>query len=919
MTFTVAVELFVADAWLDITAIDDDTKLLEEGAVTITRGRSDQQGRVAPTEVRFTYRDNLATFDGDNPASAWYRQVGLGTPMRVKVDGEVRAVVEIVGWDPSWDDFDEVINVAVVGAGILRRIEDGEKPLRSAAYRAFTAPVNDPYRVAYWPFEEESGATTVSSPTPGATVSLDGSADIDFRATESMSSAGLAQFGDVFTFLTFNLPTWTNTLGQHFVGSLVRWPEGGLNDGLVLWRWYFTGGDVDWVDLLHNTGDVLRLQAYSGGVVVSTVVVSDWTGILDNRESFLFCTFHQNGADIDVRLRATTATSWLLEVSATISTRTLGRMHKMVMNTGQGQAGWSFGHVIVGSNKDAFGNFVDDLDSNASYLVTGARGYDLETAGKRILRLADEEDIPITVTGTSTDTARLGTQGSQTAPEMVYACTDTDGGILFEKRDALELEYRTRVNLYNQTPTANLTYSHLARGFRPAADDLRVTNSVTAQRDGGGTGVYTIPDDDWWHWTTQDPPDGARLRESEATLPVAEDGQLRTQAGWRAHLGSWREKRFRLVTLELANTNFSTDDKTAVRALDLGDVLAIDMTGAPAYVPYNELRLMVQGYTETCATFLHTFAFNTTPADIFEVSQVDALGSQLQNTVDADDTSLLISPPSVGRAWSTSSTDLPYDIQVNGDPMRVTAIATDTPAFVAAGTNAAGNNAGVAPALPAGIAAGNLMLLFAGIRNSGTGTVGTNPTGWLTLVDFGNIRLLYRYHRSGDSAPTVTFSGGVANADTFGRIFGFSGLSHIIATGTKAAPAAVTSLNSSAQNMAYSAFSLASGRTGVSLIFAWKQDDWTGVAAPSGFTEMDDTAATTGDDLGHAAYYDLTGQSEAAGSLVVTGGASAISRTIALHLRPTQTATVTRGIAGTGVSHSPGDEVRGWRMGVTGL
>src|SRR5687768_2247229 len=112
MTFAVTVELFLSGAWLDITEIDDDTKVLAAGSVAITRGRSDQQGRVAPTEVRFSYRDNNALFDGDNPASAYYRQIGLGTPMRVTVDGEVRAVVEIAKWDPSWDDTDQVVTVA---------------------------------------------------------------------------------------------------------------------------------------------------------------------------------------------------------------------------------------------------------------------------------------------------------------------------------------------------------------------------------------------------------------------------------------------------------------------------------------------------------------------------------------------------------------------------------------------------------------------------------------------------------------------------------------------------------------------------------------------------------------------------------------------------------------------------------------
>lgn len=922
MTFAVTVELFLSGAWLDITAIDDDTKLLAASPVVITRGRSDQQGRVAPTEVRFSYLDNLATFDGDNPASSYYRQVGLGTPMRVTVDGEVRAVVEVAKWDPSWDDTDEVLTVAVVGAGILRRLEDGEKPLRSAAYRAFTSPVNDPYRVAYWPFEEESGATTVTSPTPGASVTLGGPGTITFGALESMSSDRLAQFGSFDTFLTFVLPAWTNTLEQAFAGSLVRWPEAGLINNAIIWRLYFTGGTVDYIDLLYGTGDVLSYVVYSAGVVVQTLSTSDWTGILDDREAFLWCTFDQDGADIATRIRATTATAWTLQVSGTITGRTLGRMYQAVMGTGSGCEGMGFGHVIFGSNQDAFGNFIDDLDTGSDALVTGARGYEFEQAGLRILRLADEENIPITVTGTAADTERLSTQGAQTALEMVYTGSDTDLGILFEQRTALELEYRTRANLYNQAPAASLTYGHLTRGFRPASDDLRVTNSVTTQRDGGGTAAYAIPDDDWFHWTTQDPPDGAGLRESEARPAVAEDSQLRPQAAWLAHIGAWREKRFRQVVLELANTRFDADDKAAVRALDIGDVLAIDTTAAPAYVPYTEIRLMVQGYTETVTKHTHTFAFNTTPADPFEVAQVDSgPGSILAAPIDDNDDFIRIQP-GTGRAWSESADDLPYHIQVGGQPMTVTGMSTDTPAFIAAGAIAAGNNASITPALPAGITAdsAHLLIIWATIRNSGTGTVNT-PTGWDVIAQVSpqrNVTLFGRYYETGDAAPLITFTSGAANATTLARMFAFSGLSMALASGPKAVPAAHMQLNSSAQDMAYPALTV--NRDGsVALLFAWKQDDWTSVAPPSGYTEMSDDPSALGDDAAVWAGYDLTAASAAAGSLVVTGGASAISRTAVLALRPTQTADVTRGIAGTAVAASVGAEIHGWRMGVTGL
>lgn len=927
--YAVAVEIHVDGAWLDITRLDDDTRVL--GDVTITRGASDQQGEPVPTEVNFRYLDNNLTLDGENPRSAYYRKISVpGTPLRVKVDGEIRASLEIVAMPITPGQTPEINEMTVTAAGLLRQYDQGQPPLRSAAYRAFTAMVNDPYRVMYVPFEEESEATTVAIATAGGSVTLGGPGTINFGAVESMSSARLAQFGSFDTFITFVLPPWTNTLDQHLAGSLVRWPAAGLLNNAIIWRWYFTGGGIDYVDLLHTTGDVLQLQFYAAGAVVSTICTSDWTGILDDRESFLFCTFHQNGADIDARIRATTATSWLLQVSGTAAGLTLGRMYQIVMGTGSGCADMGFGHVIVGSNKDAFGNFIDDLDSSSEALVTGARGYNLEAAGARIQRLADEEEIPITVSGTASDTERLAPQGIDTLLGLIRTAARVDLGILAETRTELEISYRTRANLYNQAPTAQLALAHLQPGFRPTSDDLRVVNDFTASRPGGSSARYAIPDGDIYHYSTEAPPDGAGFRSGSEQVDVGSDDQLNEQAAWRAHLGAWRERRFSSVTFELAKDDlgtFTADEVAAVHALDLGDVITFDMTGAPAYVPYDELRLMVRGYTETLSRFLHTFTFDTIPADMYEVAQVDAgPGSMLAAPIDDNDDFIRVQP-GTGKPWSESSADLPYNIQVNGDPMTVTGASTDTPTFIAAGTASHANNADVTPGLPAGMTpdVGQLMIMVAAIRNSGTGTVNT-PTGWEVLAQTSpqrNFTVFGRYYETGDVAPTVSFTAGAPNADTSARIAAFSSLSMALDYEVQG------QLNSSAANVAYAAMPLrvAGGGEGVrrtnnvTFIAAWKQDDTTGVTAATGFTEAFEASTTTGDDQSIALDYrlDTAAAATAAGSKTWGGGAAAISRAFVFALRPLQTLDVTRGVAGVAVAHGVGDEVHGWRMGITGL
>lgn len=216
--------------------------------------------------------------------------------------------------------------------------------------------------------------------------------------------------------------------------------------------------------------------------------------------------------------------------------------------------------------------------------------------------------------------------------------------------------------------------------------------------------------------------------------------------------------------------------------------------------------------------------------------------------------------------------------------IRVT-ITNPARAFIAAGAVAHGNNASVQPALPAGLIADTdgthqqLMILVAAIRNSGTGTV-NEPAGWTTLANFGNVRVMGRTYATGDTAPTVTFTGGAANADTTARIAAWRGAMPTL-FGT-----ASTQLNASAQNIATPSLTITQ-QYALVLVIGWKQDDTTGAdfSAFTGFTEVFDESTTTGDDqsLNMAWAFQTTPPANiATGTITMGGGAAAISRAIVL-------------------------------------
>lgn len=217
---------------------------------------------------------------------------------------------------------------------------------------------------------------------------------------------------------------------------------------------------------------------------------------------------------------------------------------------------------------------------------------------------------------------------------------------------------------------------------------------------------------------------------------------------------------------------------------------------------------------------------------------------------------------------------------------RVKAVDDDAMTFVAAGTADSDNNASLTPGLPAGWAEGDLLLVLAAIRNSGTGTVDT-PAGYLELASSGNVALLGKRATASESGPTVTFTGGAAGADTIAQMAAFRNAELEPATWE-------AMLNVSAQDIAYPSVVPPLDDCTV-LLCGWKQDDWTSVATVDDFTEIGETDSTAGSDAGIVWDYQI--QTDATGiptgSFDVTDGASAISRALAVVLRKADALTTT--------------------------
>lgn len=926
VTFTPEIELWVDEAWLDITNIDSDTRVLAgtDGAsgIQIARGNvGDEDNHTAPTSVQFTYLDNNSMLDGENPASVYYRKIGQGTKMRVSMDGDIRAVVKLSEWDiqPSTDgDGNAIVLVNVKGDGVLLDLQNQstEQPLQSPAYRALSAAENDDARIYYVPLEDESGTDKIMGSGIG-TGTVFTYNEVSLGSGESSnSSARLASLGTNGMIVVVP-PAYTST--EHKLGMLWRFPEDGLTGAPAAPLRIECDGNIDAIEL-QVTGNNVRLRAFIGSVTADETGLYDLTGYIDEgQEFFLTVELSQDGADLDVAFLIIREDGEAVVPAETWLGTTVTRIRAWY--TGFTDcAGSSVGHMILGNDTNAFNNYI-----NGNSYARGTTGFLREPAGVRIDRITNEENgISPTIVGSAADTILLGPQGtSSTQIDVLDEAAEADHGILADDREDLALWYRTRSSMYNQIPTLEIAFEHLQPGYSLNNTRVGLTNDVTASRDGGSTGSYAIPDDDPWHWTTQEPPDGAGPRKSSISPNVWSDEQLNDQAAWVAHIAAWREKRASTVRLELAKDTFTSAQRAAARATDLGDLISTDLTNAPAWAPYNEIRQIVRGYTEELSKFAHTIVFNTAPADPYEVEVVTSgPTSVIAAPISDSDTSVKIAPGD-GQEWSTA--DEPYHINIDGDPMTVTAITTDTPTFIAVGAVSYADNANVTPALPAGMTVdvGQALIAVVFRRQSGAGIIGSAPTGYEEIARSpdNDWAVFGRYYRTGDVAVQYTVSGGSAG-DTVGAVvMGWSGLSIVpdknVRNGYPLGFA--RSVNSSAQNIAYPRLILRRANS-LGVIIGKKDDDWTSVTQVT--TERVDSSSTTGSDIGiviNTSVPGAAGSTIASGTLTVTGGASAVSEGFVVGIRPLQTATVTRSIAGAAVAHTIGDTVHAWRPGFTGL
>lgn len=807
-----------------------------------------------------------------------------------------RLVGELAASNPVWpgEGVETAAQVKWDVGGVLRRMKQGEAPLKSTLRRYVTGRLQIANIHGYWPMEDGSEATKAVSAIAGHPPINIGGSDWRFAAESSLhSSSALPTVSSGLIAYAVEIPPYTaNATSQTRVDLFVRIDTPNVTpDGTFIMAIEANGTATRWTLAIDDTNVAVVATDVNGGSIVG----STWPS--DSRMFDTWCLWSfnmaQNGGNVDWGInvipiplglnfgagsaggasgsfagtvgRATTVHNWLTPAPDT--------------------GGISFGHLIVSS------------DLVVGWLAPADSAYNGEAACQRFFRLCREEGIPATFDGrygpTWAEIAELGAppMGPQRPANLLTLLEEAAivaRARIGETREALGLAWRE--SHYNQDPA--ITFGdELINPLAPVDDDQGVINDLTVSRTNAES--YNITDD-----TSIET---AGLLDHSMTVNVETDLQLPDLASWVLDESSPRTMRVPSLRVELGKNSGTLIDTWC--SVQEGDLLAFDTV--PPHWPDVEIRQIMDGYTEEISRHNWDVRINGTSADIYDVGVRedpvlgirDTGGSVLFADFDAGTDTTLTVATTAGPLWApTAATNsaLPFDIDVGGFRMTCTDIDDQGPiAFGATGTVAHAINASVTPSLPASVAAGNILLAWVAIRNANAGSVSGNDQGYEEVADFGNCSLWAKIAGASEAAPTFTFTGGVANADTSAQIVRFAGnfysLDRLLVT-------AAGGLNASAQNIAYPAVQVPEPACLI-LYLGWKQDDWTSVATIAGATEIGEPDTTTGDDQGIVWDYliQTTAADIAAGSFVVTGGASAISvGGVAVLRSSVQTFTVTQ-------------------------
>jgi hypothetical protein len=596
-----------AALWTDITA-DAQPR---DGGVLIVRGRGDEASRVPPSKMNLTLDNTAGRYARLNPLGPYYGQLSKNTPIQHWADYGL-------GWNLRYRGFvsefpprsqggqvDE--HMPIEANGPMRRLGRG-KVLASPLFRAITAHGavrTAPY--SYWPLE-----TGPSSGVPGGpAMKLTGPVTFGDGGPAGAIGTGTFDVGTMAsspvvmpTTSSWQVSFWLEIPADSVDSSpIVGW----LTPGAIYSEWfaYVNSGQpgkvaVEVFDPGVDEVFIIGTQDIRGmGPVLVTVRASQQSG-----QVYISLSINNVRASADF----TFATSdFVFPISG------IGINNLVGLDAAHGVTSLrgTVDHLYVASETAASD---DELHGQLTWLLAAGQGYAGERATDRIRRLGAEENVPVAIVGDDGRSEPMGPQPVARFLDLLRDCEATDGGMLYEQRDA-RLAYQARAGRYNARVALTLDYAagHVAPPLEPTDDDQHLLNDFTASRNGGGTARVL----------NQTHKEEVGEYADSATLNVAGDDQLADQAGWRVHQGTADDLRYPALVPNLNGRPALIPDWAG---LDVGQAGAITNPGRD--LPPGQIDAIVEGYQELLDTASWTAEANCSPGKPWKVIALghDTLG-----------------------------------------------------------------------------------------------------------------------------------------------------------------------------------------------------------------------------------------------------------------------------------------------------
>lgn len=653
-------QLFYGGVWVpDIPVYTDD------GPATIDVGYTDE-GTIRPSQMSMRINDAAApTLNPLQAASPLYGTGGRAIPAAIfaGTPGSLRAWLETSQVDPDqtpgytttpprgrrWLD--------ITAQGPLYRIGQWSDTVQSPMSRTLSQYTS---LIGYWKGEDPSTSTALST-TVGNFGQI---TDTTFGDLDAPPGAGASFVTGSNTSMVLSPKTVPVGTGFQVFWS-AKIPANPAST-LTLFQWranrILFSFDVD------PGGWTLNVSG-PGGVALGSFPTGWGTGVQPTTWAAYRAKCYQSAGNIVAEVAWYSLDTPLVVWGVTDSCA--GTLENLTSLRTTGNA------MVNGTKWDHIGavqGITDDLQSSAA--VQAFRGYTGETTTARWLRLLTEAGLDRSVIGSST--IAMGPQKPDTLSNLLREIGATEDGLIFDKRDAIEIVLRTRASRYRQTPALALALADLIPPTKPRMDNSGVQNLVTIEDRSGATATSELAAG---ALSTADYPAGIGVFKGGAfpdvKVNVADPSQLQDLADWYLARGTVDAPRFPQVKIEVGLDSPAL--QTATAALIVGDRITV------AGLLPDTLNLQVIGISEVVNTHEWPFTLTCIPDDAFQIGVYDTLNDRydsasttLNAALTTTATAAVFKTTDLDDVWALTGAGTPYDVLVAGERMTVTAMGAVT-------------------------------------------------------------------------------------------------------------------------------------------------------------------------------------------------------------------------------------------------